>query len=253
MEPARRRLAILASNQYATRDERQGEAEGGRIARRAHLAALAQHSWWSTTPWPRRCFSTFPGDGQSSSAASWCGSARVTEAIEQGSRDGLGRRRLRQPSCARVTRWYRAKRNLRAAGIRDKVQGWADIRRPRRPSGDRVPGSSPRTDCRNDIGWAWYLGQARRKRSRPCQATGTDRGDGCCSIHGPGGEKSSTRACSPSPKASQGTTRGIDVKHPTLLWDWPSYPNFGNIYRPGESQPLVLDIDDPARFRKWVD
>jgi hypothetical protein len=56
----------------------------------------------------------------------------------------------------------------------------------------------------------------------------------------------------PIPKRCKRLPPGSDQKRPTLLWDWSSYPTCGTYTGP-DVGVLVVDVDDPTRFHKWIE
>jgi hypothetical protein len=55
----------------------------------------------------------------------------------------------------------------------------------------------------------------------------------------------------PVPKRGKLDAPGCDHKRPTYLWDWERYPTLGTATGL-DSEVLVLDIDDPAKWRAWL-
>jgi hypothetical protein len=100
-----------------------------------------------------------------------------------------------------------------------------------------------------DLDWSWYLGQARRKIQKvPGYAHRSRRR---LLDHAPALEVAGTGML-PVPKRGKEQPAGSDAKHPTLLWDWPRYPTVG-CYTGAQVGILVIDVDDPAKFRAFVD
>lgn len=56
----------------------------------------------------------------------------------------------------------------------------------------------------------------------------------------------------PVPKYAKQQPAGSDAKHPTLLWEWPDYPTLG-CYTGPVVNTLVIDVDEPEKFRHFVD
>jgi hypothetical protein len=56
----------------------------------------------------------------------------------------------------------------------------------------------------------------------------------------------------PVPKRGKEQPAGSDARRPTLLWDWPNYPTIGT-YTGHEAGTLVLDVDDPGKFSRFVE
>jgi hypothetical protein len=56
----------------------------------------------------------------------------------------------------------------------------------------------------------------------------------------------------PAPKEGKALPIGFDRKCPTHLWDWARYRTLGTMTGPDHGGILVLDIDDPDKFRKFL-
>ena len=137
----------------------------------------------------------------------------------------------------RVTRWYRAKDSSRRIEIR------FDDGRHTTPSGAQsvtICQDIPENGLPADIDWAWYLGQARRK----IQAVPGYRHRSQQRLLGHAPAVEILRAgLLPVPKRAKEQPAGSDVRHPTLLWNWPSYPTVGCYTGPAVNT-LVVDVDE---------
>jgi putative DNA primase/helicase len=145
----------------------------------------------------------------------------------------------------RVARWYRSKGSQRRIEVR------FDGGRHTTPAcalgvaiSQDLPESLP-----DDIDWSFYLGQARRK----IQATPGYRHLATKRLQGNGpAELVRQKGLVPVPKYGKAQPAGSNVKHPTLLWDWPSYPTLGTYTGP-DLGLMVVDVDQAEKFRKFVD
>jgi hypothetical protein len=144
-----------------------------------------------------------------------------------------------------VARWYRS------GGSRRIERRFPDARRV------TVPGAQAVTVCQDipedglpeDLDWVWYLREARRTIQKVPGYRHRSRRR--LLGHEPALEV--VRAgLLPVPKSGKEQPAGSDVRNPTLLWDWPRYPTIGSYSGP-MARTLVLDVDDPAKFRKFVE
>jgi hypothetical protein len=239
-----KRLAILASNQYATRDARDRVKRKGGELRGAldwshtpnHLVvndAIVQALLFDVPPEVTIFGCNDPVRFCSVTKRSGDASAMVLV-------DGDTAAEL-----PRVTRWYRARDSSKSIEIRFAAG------RHTTPSGAQavaicqdIPADFP-----DDIDWAWYLGQARRKIQRVPGYRHRSRRR--LLGHTAAGEVLAAGLL-PVPKKGKVQPAGSDVKHPTLLWDWSSYPTVGAYTGPMVST-LVIDVDDAEKFHKFVE
>jgi AAA domain/DNA polymerase family B len=244
VEPLRR-LAILATNQYATRDikdkvkRKGGELRGSLdwshspnhlVVNDAIVQALlfdvpTDKTIFACRDLVRFCFVT----------------RRSGAAVSMVLVDGDSVTEL-----PRVTRWYRAKDTSRR--IETRLAGG----RHTTPSGAHavtICQDLPARGIPADIDWTWYLGQARRKvQNVPGYHHLAKR-----HLKGnPIATQILEAGLFPVPKRGKAQLAGSDVKHPTLLWDFNSHSTCG-VYTGPPVLTLVLDIDQAERWRKFVD
>jgi hypothetical protein len=244
VEPLKR-LAILASNQYATRDrsdkvkrkggELRGSLDWTHSPNTLVINDAVANAFLFDIPPERTIF-------ECRDLVRFCSvTKRSRKATSMVLVEGD-----RETELPKVTRWYRSQDGSR------RIES--------RFSGDRhatASGAQSVTICQDipenglpsDIDWAWYRGQARRKiQSVPGYYHRSARR---LLDHAPAIEV--VRAgLLPVPKQGKAQPAGSDVKHPTLLWDWPSYPTTG-CYTGSQVGTLVIDVDDPAKFRRFVE
>jgi P4 family phage/plasmid primase-like protien len=146
----------------------------------------------------------------------------------------------------KVTRWYRARDSSRVIQMR-----YEDGRHttPAGARGVTLCQDLPVLGLPEDLDWAWYLGQARRKIQRVPgyrhRATSRLQGDQAATLVRQAG-------LLPVPKNGKPQPAGSDAKNPTLLWQWLLYPTVGCYTGPAVST-LVVDVDEPEKFRKFVE
>jgi hypothetical protein len=240
-----KRLAILASNQYATSDARDkvkrkgGELRGALDWSHAPNAlvindAVAQALLFDVPP-EKTIFGC-------NDLVRFCSvTKRSSKAVAMVLVEGDTATEL-----PRVTRWYRAKESSKRIEIRFAAG------RHTTPSGAQAVAicqDLPADGIPDNIDWAWYLGQARRKIQKVpgYRHRSKNRLQG----HAAAVEVLSAGLL-PVPKKGKAQPAGSDVKHPTLLWDWSSYPTVGCFTGPAVNT-LVIDVDDAEKFRKFVE
>jgi hypothetical protein len=239
-----KRLAILASNQYATRDRRDkvkrkgGDLKGSFSWQQAPNMlvindAVAKALLFDDPP-ERTIFAC----RELARFCSICTRGNAA-ALELADGDNV-------TALPKVTRWYRSK-----DGSRRIARRFPDGRRV------TIPGAQSVTICQDipedglpaDLDWSWYLGKARRTiQGVPGYRHRSPRR---LQDHAPAIEVHRAGLI-PVPKRCKEQPAGSDVKHPTMLWDWSSYPTVG-VYTGPAVATLVLDVDDPAKFRKFIE
>jgi hypothetical protein len=146
----------------------------------------------------------------------------------------------------KVTRWYRSKE-----GSRRIERRFLDGRRVTVPGGQSVTicQDLPESGLPDDLDWRWYLASARRRIQKVPGYRHRSRRR--LLGHNPALEVEGLGLL-PVPKRGKEQLAGSDVKRPTLLWDWPNCPTVG-CYTGPETGTLVLDVDDPIKFRGFVE
>jgi hypothetical protein len=243
IEPLKR-LAVLATNQYATRGRgdnvkrRGGELRG--TLDWSHSANLlvvndaVANALLFDIPPERSIF-------ECRELVRFCSIATRGTAAELVLVDGDA-----ETALPKVTRWYRSKE-----GSRRIERRFPDGRRVTVPGGQSVticqdlPESGPPAD----LDWRWYLASARRTIQKVPGYRHRSRRR--LLGHNPALEVEGLGLL-PVPKRGKEQLAGSDVKRPTLLWDWPSCPTVG-CYTGPEAGTLVLDVDDPIKFSRFVE
>jgi hypothetical protein len=242
------RLAILATNRFATLDAKgrikcRGDglkgslsplaAPNSLIVNDAVVEALLhdvppERTVWACTDPVRFCWVT-----RTSSKA-----ARATL---------LDEKTGEETELPKVVRWYKGKGSTRR--IRHRLGGdrhttpanASEVELAMDLTGGRPP---------EDLDRGWYIGRARKEiqsvegyRHREPERLGG---------HGEAGRLLGL-GLTPVPKwAGKALPPGSDPKAPTLLWAWDRARTLGCFTGP-KVATLVLDIDEPALFKKWVD
>jgi P4 family phage/plasmid primase-like protien len=243
VEPLKR-VAILASNQYATRGakdtvkrkggELRGELDWSHAPRTLVVNDAIASALLFDIPPERTIF-------ECRDPVRFC-------SVTKRARDALmvmieGEAETELP---KVTRWYHARDSSRLIQMR------YDNGRNTTPAGARgvtLCQDLPAEGRPDDLDWAWYLGQARRKIQRlpgyRHRAASRLQGDQAATLVRQAG-------LLPVPKNGKAQPAGSDAKNPTLLWQWPLYPTVGCYTGPAIST-LVVDVDEPEKFRKFVE
>jgi hypothetical protein len=147
----------------------------------------------------------------------------------------------------RVTRWYKAKESPRHIVCR-----FEDGRRTTPPGAvgialalDLAGGVLPA-----DLDRSWYIAEARRV----IQKVGGYRHLSPRRLDGhPLASEALNAGLIPCPKWNgKAVLPGADAAAPTYLWDWSATRTAGTYTGPAVGI-LVLDIDEPSLFRRWVD
>ena len=244
VEPLKR-LAILASNQYATRDVKDRVKRKGRdlrgdldwshspntlVINDAITAALLFDTPPETTIFGCQETVRFCSVVKRSAKA---GSMVLTD----GKTDS---------EIPKVSRWYRAKDSARRIEMRFDANRYTT---PPGTQGVAICQVLPAGGLPDDLDWAWYLVQARRKIQRV-------PGYRHRSKNRLAGNQPATlvrqMGLLPVPKNAKQQPAGSDAKHPTLLWEWSSYPTLGCYTGPAVST-IVIDVDEPDKFRRFVE
>jgi P4 family phage/plasmid primase-like protien len=243
VEPLKR-LAILASNQFATRGRKDKVKRKGGVLRGgldwSHVPrtlvindAIASALLFDIPP-ERTIFE--------------CRElVRFCSVTKRSRREGMvmieGETETELP---RVSRWYRAKDSSRVIQRRYEDGRHTTVAGAR---GVTLCHDLPEVGLPDDLDWAWYLGQARRKIQRvPGYRHRSARrlqGDQAATLVRQAG-------LLPVPKNGKPQPAGSDAKFPTLLWQWPDYPTVGCYTGPAVCT-LVVDVDEPEKFRKLVE
>jgi hypothetical protein len=239
-----RRLAILASNEYATRDRRDKVKRRGGLLKGSFSwqhspnmlvvnDAVAQALLFDVPP-ERTIFEC--RDTARLCAITTKGHA-ATLVLAEGDKE---------TELPRVTRWYRAK-----DGFRRIERRFPDGRKITVPGAQSVAilQDLPEHGLPDDLDWNWYLREARRVIQRVPGYR--HRSKQRLLNHGPALEVVGSGLL-PVPKHGKAQPAGSDAHHPTLLWSWPDYPTLGCYTGPAVAT-LVLDVDDPVKFRGFVE
>lgn len=246
VEPLKR-LAILATNRYATLDrhgkiKRRGDglkgsfsplaAPNSLVVADAVAAALLEDVPPERTV--REC----------ADAVRFCRVTRRTGNVLEGVlRDDDGGTEDPLP---KVTRWYKARDSSRRI-----VHRFADGRHttPGHAVGVNLALDLPDAGVPDDLDLAWYMGQARKAvQAMPGYR---HRSPKRLQAHPPALEAFG-RGLVPLPKRGKAQPAGSDAGLPTFLYDWASYPTVGTYTGPAVAI-LAVDIDDAAKFRSRVD
>ncbi len=241
-----RRLAILATNSFATRDLKD------RVKRRG--GELRGDLDWSHSPNMLICNDAV-ADAllfdvpieqtvlESQDTVRFCavskqsGKAERMVVINEGTEVDL----------PKSTRWYRAKDSQRRIETR-----FPGNRRttPTNARGIAICQDLPE-ELPDDIDKSWYLAQARRKfqkiRGYRHRRRSLLQGE-------PAATKVLDLGLFPVPKNGKALPSGADPRNPTLLWDWrsPYYSSTG-VYTGPAVHTLVVDIDKAEKFKQFVD
>jgi hypothetical protein len=243
VEPLRR-LAILASNQYATRDrtdkvkrkggELRGALDWTHSPNSPVLGDAVANALLFDVPPERTIFDC-------RELVRFCSIATRGTAADLVLVDGDAETKL-----PKVTRWYRSKE-----GSRRIERRFLDGRQVTVPGAQSVTirQDLPESGLPADLDWSWYLREARRIVQKVPGYRHRSRRR--LLDHGPALDVASAGLL-PVPKHGKAQPVGSDVKRPTLLWDWPSCPTIGCYTGPSVGT-LVVDVDDPAKFHKFVE
>ena len=149
----------------------------------------------------------------------------------------------------RLVRWYKAKGSpLRIEHRWTDEAGKAKTTTPPGASGVRLMMDLPAV-VPGDVDLWWYVGEAR---ARIMANPDFPHLDPKWLAGAPGAEHLHALGLSPSPKwDGKKAPRGAVKDRPSYFWDWARYHTFGTHTGPGVAI-LVLDVDEPGRFRKWV-
>jgi hypothetical protein len=244
VEPLKR-LVILATNQYATRDAKNRVKRKGSKLRGAldwtHSPNFLVHndavisSLLFDVP-PERTIFECRELVRFCSITKRSGKATSMVLVEGDTETEL----------PRVSRWYRSKDRPRR--IESRFEGG----RHTTPAGARevtICQDLPTGGLPDDLDLTWYLDQARRKiQTVPGYRHRSERR---LLDHAPALEIHRAGLV-PIPKLGEEQLPGSDVKHPTLLWDWPSYPTLG-CYTGPVAKTLVVEVVEQAKFKEFVD
>jgi hypothetical protein len=247
VEPLRR-LAILATNRFATLDptgkiKRKGDGLKGSLSPLAAPNSLVVNDGVAAAllldiP-PERVI------WQCRDPVRFCRVTRRSSKVIQGVLldEGTGE----EAELPRVARWYRARGSTRR--IVHRLEGGRHTT-PANAIGvelapELVDGRLP-----DDLDRGWYVAQARKK----IQGVAGYRHRSRRRLDGnPTAARVLALGLTPVPKwAGKAMLPGSDPKAPTLLWDWERARTLG-CYTGPKVGTLVLDVDDPVLFRKWVD
>jgi P4 family phage/plasmid primase-like protien len=240
-----RRLAILASNQYATRDVKDRvKRKGGELRGSLDWTHAPNHLVVNDAIVQALLFDV-PTDKTIFSCRDLVRFCSVTKRSSKAAQMVLvdGDEVTELP---RVTRWYRARDTSRR--IETRFEGG----RHSTPSGAQavtVCQDLPARGLPDDIDWTWYLGQAQRKvQNVPGYRHLAKR-----HLKGnPIATRILEAGLTPVPKRGKAQPAGSDAKHPTLLWDYNRHST-GGVYTGPIVHTLVLDVDQADRFRKFVE
>jgi hypothetical protein len=247
VEPLKR-LAILATNRFATLDakgkiKRKGDGVKGSLSPQAApnslvvndavVAALLQDIPPERTV--RQC----------QDLVRFCRITRRSKKVR--SAVLLNEKTQKETELPKVSRWYRAK------GSSQRIIHRFDADRHTTPANAigielALELSNGKLPDRLDRGW--YIGQARKV----IQSVPGYRHRSRKRVNGNAAAvKALDLGLTPVPKwAGKAQLPGADAKVPTLLWEWDRAKTLG-CYTGPKVATLVLDIDDPVRFKKWVD
>ena len=100
-----------------------------------------------------------------------------------------------------------------------------------------------------DIDLGWYVGAAR---ARILANRDFPHLDPKWLADSPLAQGLHARGLAPSPKwDGKKSPRGAKKDCPSFFWEWDRYDAFG-VYTGPKTGVLVLDVDEPAKFRKWI-
>jgi hypothetical protein len=248
------RLAILATNRYAYvtsagKVKRAGDGirEGLDARHSAEMMvlndALANALLFDVPP-ERTIFAR-------RDLVSFCGVACRTPAML---RMELVEGETRSPLPA-VTRWYRARKvedreARRIEGtLLDKKRGVEVARKVEHCDHVAICQDMPDSgELPPDLDRAWYLGEARKEVHA---VPGYRHRDPRLVPANSAGDLVLARGLVPIPKDKKGQPIGSSHKHPSLLYDW-SYFETAGCYTGPEVATLVVDVDEPDKFRAFI-
>jgi hypothetical protein len=243
-----KRLAVLASNRFATLDnsgkiKRRGAGVKGDLSPVAAPNSLVVAD--AVVEALLRDVTPEKTIGECRDPVRFCSvtqrSGKVKAAVLVNEPDG------REIELPKVARWYKAHRS--SCRI---VHRFEDGRHttPSNATGvnlalDLVAGQLP-----EDLDHGWYIAQAR-KVVQGCPGY-HHRSRKRLGDHAPALEVHA-RGLAPVPKwKGKAQPKGADRSIPTYLWDWPRYQTFGTHTGP-KVGILVVDVDKAVLFKKWVD
>ncbi|HMB07141.1 MAG TPA: DNA polymerase domain-containing protein, partial [Isosphaeraceae bacterium] len=148
----------------------------------------------------------------------------------------------------RLTRWYKAKDSPFRIEHRWRVDGKEHKSTPPGASGVQLLMDLPDGPL-GDIDIGWYVGEARERILANPDFPHLD--PRWLADH-PIAFDLYNRGLAPSPKwDGKKSPRGAKKDCPSFFWDWDRYDAFG-VYTGPKTGVLVLDVDEPAKFRKWI-
>jgi hypothetical protein len=247
VEPLKR-LAILATNRFATLDARGKLKRKGNGLKGALSPLAAPNSLVVNDAVAAALLQDIPPERviwQCLDPVRFCRVTRRSSKVIQGVL--LDEKTGHETELPRVARWYRAKGSTRH--IVHRLEGGRHTT-PANAIGvelalDLVDGRLP-----DDLDRGWYIAQARKV----IQAVAGYRHRSPRRLEGnAAATKLLELGLTPVPKwAGKAMLPGSDPKAPTLLWDWERARTLGCYTGPAVAT-LVLDVDDPVLFRKWGD
>ena len=151
----------------------------------------------------------------------------------------------------RLTRWYKARKSpFRIEHRWTDADGKEHTTTPPGATSIQLLMDLPEPGVMlGDVDYTWYVGEARQRifavrdgflHLDPKWLSGI-----AADLH--------ARGLAPSPHwAGKHSPKGARKDHPSYFWDWSRYSTFGTHTGP-EVAVLVLDIDLPDKFRKWIE
>jgi hypothetical protein len=147
----------------------------------------------------------------------------------------------------KITRWYKAKDSHRRI-----IHQFEDGRHvtPRDAIGVELALDLTAGDLPKDLDRSWYIGQARKTIQK---VRGYRHLARCRLESHPLATEVLHAGLVPVPKwGGKAQLPGSDPARPTYLWDWSHITTVGTFTGPAVGI-LVIDLDDPTRFRLWAD
>jgi hypothetical protein len=242
-----KRLAILATNRFATLDCKGGIKRKGDGVKGSLSPLAAPNTLIVNDAVVAALLLDIPPESTVAACQDpirFCGvtrrSSKVVEAVV------LDEKINEESAVPKVSRWYKAKGS--SCRILHRLHGGRHTT-PANALGIRLALDVADGALPDDLDRSWYIEQAReviqsvpgyRHRSKTRL-----RGNSLAL-------QAFNHGLLPIPKRGEALFPGSDPKSPTLLWEWHEAKTLG-CYTGPKAGILVLDIDDPVKFRKFVD
>lgn len=245
VEPLRR-LVVLATNRYATRDTHDKVKRKGDGLKGSFSPFASPNSLIVNDAVARALLFDVPPERtvrECTDPARFCNVTRRTAAVVRA--ELVDEATGETTELGKLTRWYKA----RESSLKVRHTTARGHTTPRNAVGialaaDLTPGTIPA-----DLDRSWYIAQARKAIQG---VPGYPHRAGRFLRDNPPALAVREAGLVPCPKREKAQPAGSDPGRPTYLWDWDRFPTVGTYTGPAAGV-LVLDTDDPIKFRKWVD